>query len=79
MNKEIYDTAKSVKVVLDNGSVESANFSDSPILLIPATKKYLWEKPVLETIEVYDENGTVIGGFYTNDELYLKAIEQNSN
>lgn len=78
MNKEFYDTAKSVKVILDNGLVESANFNDSPILLLPASKKYFWEKPVLAIIEVYDENGTVIDGFYTNYDLYLQSLEQNS-
>lgn len=73
MNKEIYEAAKSVKVVLDNGLVENAIHSDSPILLLPATKKYFWEKPVIATIEVYNEKGTVISGFYTNMDLYMKA------
>lgn len=65
MSKDILAAAKSVKVVLDNGLVERALFRNSNILLVPATKKYFWEKPLLKTIEIYDENGKVIAGFYS--------------
>ena len=63
MNKEIFDEAESVKVVLDNGLVERADFLDSNVLLVPATRKFFWEKPSLETIEIFDDNGKVIHGF----------------
>ncbi len=68
LNKEVFDKAKSVKVVLDNGVVERAYFNNSNILLVPATRKYFWEKPRIEIIELYDDNGKVIDGFYTRSE-----------
>lgn len=64
-NKEIFDEARSVEVVLDNGLVMRARFQNSNILLIPAKRKFFWEKPKLETIEIYDSNGNVIDGFYS--------------
>lgn len=64
-NQEILSSAKSAKVILSNGIVEEASFNDSNILLLPSTRRFFWEKPVLQTIEIYDENGKVIDGFYS--------------
>lgn len=66
MNEEIASKAKSAKVIFDNGIVENASFEGSKILLIPATRKFFWEKPILKTIEIYDDKGVVIHGFYSN-------------
>lgn len=65
MDQDIYKKARSVEVILDNGLVERAEFQNSTILLIPAERKFFWEKPKLKTIELYDENGNVIHGFYS--------------
>jgi hypothetical protein len=73
-NDEIASKAKTAKVIFDNGSVEYASFDGSKLLLIPATRKFFWEKPRLETIEIYDVNGVVLHGFYTNyDKWSLRS------
>jgi hypothetical protein len=65
IDTDIYEKARSVEVTLDNGLVERASFQNSNILLIPAERRFFWEKPKLKTIEIYDENGNVIHGFYS--------------
>lgn len=65
INKDILEKARSVELVLDNGLVMRARFQNSNILLIPAERKYFWEKPKLKTIEIYDSNGKVLDGFYS--------------
>jgi hypothetical protein len=45
LNRDIFEEARSVEVVLDNGLVMRARFQNSNILLIPAERKYFWEKP----------------------------------
>lgn len=64
LNKDIFDEARSAEVVLDNGLVIRARFQDSNILLIQAKRNFLWEKPKLKKVEIYDDKGNVIHGFY---------------
>lgn len=65
IDKDIYEKVRSVEVILDNGLVERASFQSSNILLIPAERRFFWEKPKLKAIELYDEKGNVIHGFYS--------------
>ena len=64
-NKDILEEARSIEVVLDNGLVVRERIKDSSILLIPAERKYFWEKPTLKSAEIYDSNGNVLDGFYS--------------
>jgi hypothetical protein len=65
LSKDILDEARSAEVILDNGLVMRAKFKDSNILLIQAKRKFFWEKPKLKTIEIYNDKGNVIHGFYS--------------
>lgn len=64
LNKDILYEARSAEVTLDNGLVIRAKFQNSNILLIQAKRNFLWEKPILKTIEIYNDKGNVIHGFY---------------
>ncbi len=63
--KDILDEARSVEVIFDNGFVIRAKLQASNILLIQAKRNFLWEKPKLKTIEIYNDKGNVIHGFYS--------------
>ena len=65
LSKDILDEARSAEVTLDNGLVIRAKFQDSNILLIQAKRNFLWEKPKLKIIEIYNDKGYVIHGFYS--------------
>lgn len=60
--------AKEAKVILDNGIIESADFNGSNILLLPATRKFFWQNPGLETVEIYGDDNEVLYGFYTSHD-----------
>ena len=60
--------AKEAKVVLDNGIIESADFNGNNILLLPATRKFFWQNPGLETVEIYGDDNEVLYGFYTSHD-----------
>ncbi len=64
LSEDSLGKAKSAEVVLDNGLVVRASFKASNILLIQAKRKFFWEKPKLKSIEIYDDKGSVIDGFY---------------
>lgn len=66
LDKDIFNEAQSVEVVLNNGLVMRARFQDSNILLIPAKRNFFWERPMLKTVEIYDSNGNVLDGFYSD-------------
>lgn len=65
LSKDILDEARSAEVILDNGLVIRAKFKDSNILLIQAKRNFIWEKPMLKSIEIFDDKGKVIHGFYS--------------
>lgn len=65
LNKDILDQARSVEVTLDNGLVIRAKIQNSNLLLIQAKRNFIWEKPKLKTIEIYNDKGKVIHGFYS--------------
>lgn len=65
LSKDILDQASSAELILDNGLVIRAKFKGSNILLIQAKRKYIWEKPKLKTIEIYNDEGNVLHGFYS--------------
>jgi len=65
LSKDILDQARSAELILDNGLVIRAKFQGSNILLIQAKRNYFWEKPKLKTIEILDDEGNVLHGFYS--------------
>ncbi len=65
LSKDILDEAKSAEVIFNNGLVIRAKFQNSNILLIQAKRNFVWEKPKLKTIEIYNDKGNVIHGFYS--------------
>ncbi len=68
MSKDILEEAKSAEVTYDNGNVVRAMFHDSNILLVHAKRNFIWEKPRLKTIEIFNDKGNVIHGFYTTQK-----------
>ena len=65
LNKGMLSEAKSAEVILDNRLVMRAKFQASNILLIQAKRRFLWEKPKIKSIEIYNDKGDVIHGFYS--------------
>lgn len=65
INNEIMATkAKEAKLLLDNRITESLDFNDNNILLLPATKKFFWQKPVLKTVEICSYDNEVLYSVY---------------
>lgn len=65
LSKDILEEARSAEVILDNGIVLRAKFQGSNILLIKAKRHFLWEKPKIKSVEIYNDQGIVINGFYS--------------
>ncbi|SNR91838.1 hypothetical protein SAMN05446037_1001414 [Anaerovirgula multivorans] len=61
MDEKIASRAVEARVVLNNGVEEVGFFEGENLLLLPATRKYFWQKPTLKIIEIYGEN---------NEKLY---------
>ncbi len=70
LSKDILDEAKSAEVTFNNGFVVRAIFQDSNILLLHAKRNFIWEKPMLQTIEIFNDEGNVIHGFYTSYDFF---------
>jgi hypothetical protein len=65
LNKDMLNEAKSAEVILDNGLVMRAKFHGSNLLQLQAKRRFLWEKPRIKSIEIYNDKGDVIHGFYS--------------
>ena len=52
-DREIYENAYKVTVLYDNGNEETVLCRDSNRVILPATRKFFWQKPIFRVITIF--------------------------
>lgn len=59
-DKETAQKAYKATVLYDNGKEETVLFENNTIVIVPATRKFFWEKPLFKVITVFGKDGDII-------------------
>lgn len=52
-DREIYENAYKVTVLYDNGNEETVLCRDNNRVILPATRKFFWQKPIFRVITIF--------------------------